>query len=153
MRNLLQRKNSQDEMLARDKHSSLFWFCQWWRIFLRLSPGVNVIKLFFFVANDKPNKLECLHLAKTFQSSLTLLVTPGAYPRRKHPRGTSIGLALALPSNSKTWLEIASKEKYSSLLGLVISDEGKMLYNIDTRSPEQSCVGLQGQCVSSPKCE
>jgi hypothetical protein len=31
-----------------------------------------------------------------------LLVTPGAYPRRKHLKGAPIGLALALPSNSKT---------------------------------------------------
>jgi hypothetical protein len=61
-----------------------------------------------------------------------MLVTPGAYPRRKHLKGTPIGLALALPSNSKTWLERVSKEKHSSLLGLVISDEGKKFYNIDT---------------------
>jgi hypothetical protein len=57
-----------------------------------------------------------------------LLETPGAYPRRKYP----IGLALALPSNSKTQLERASKDKRSSLLGLVISDEGKEFYHIDT---------------------
>ncbi len=45
-----------------------------------------------------------------------------------------MGLALALPSNSKTWLEKVSKDKPSTLLGLIISDEGKMFYNIDTRS-------------------
>jgi hypothetical protein len=60
-----------------------------------------------------------------------LLVTPGAYPRRKHLKGAPIGLALALPSNSKTLLERVSKEKASSLLGLIISDEGKKFYNID----------------------
>jgi hypothetical protein len=54
-----------------------------------------------------------------------LLVTPGAYPRRKHQKGSSIGFALALPSNSKTLLERVSKGKPSSSLGLVISDEGK----------------------------
>jgi hypothetical protein len=69
----------------------------------------------------RPNKL----VAITFQSSLTLLATPTAYPRRKHLKGAPIGLALALPSNSKTWLERVSKDKPSSLLGLVISDEGK----------------------------
>ncbi len=31
-----------------------------------------------------------------------MLVTPGAYPRRKHLKGAPIGLALALLSNSKT---------------------------------------------------
>jgi hypothetical protein len=41
-------------------------------------------------------------------------VTPGAYPKRKHLKG-------------------APKEKPSSFLGLVISDEGKKFYNIDTR--------------------
>jgi hypothetical protein len=61
-----------------------------------------------------------------------LLTTPGAYPRRKHLKGAPIGLALALPSNSKKLLEMISKGKPSSLLGLVISDEGKQFYNIDT---------------------
>ncbi len=64
--------------------------------------------------------------------------TPGAYPRRKHLKGAPIGLALTLPSNSKTWLERVSKDKRSSLLGLVISDEGKKFYNIDTRTTRTS---------------
>jgi len=54
-----------------------------------------------------------------------LLVTPGTYPRRKPLKGTPIGLALVLPSNSKTLLEIVSKAKHSSLLGLVNSNEEK----------------------------
>ncbi len=29
-------------------------------------PGVNVIKLFYLLLMTRPNKLECLHLAKTF---------------------------------------------------------------------------------------
>jgi len=61
-----------------------------------------------------------------------LLVAPGAYPRRKHLYGTPIGLALDLPSNSKTCLERVSKDKQSSLLDHVVSDEGKKFYNIDT---------------------
>jgi hypothetical protein len=63
-----------------------------------------------------------------------LLVTSVACPRRKHLRGPPIRLALALPTNSKTWLERVSKDKPSSLLGLVVSDKGKKFYNIDTRS-------------------
>jgi hypothetical protein len=62
-----------------------------------------------------------------------LLVTPGVYPRRKRLKGTPIGLALTLPSNSKTRLERVSKGNPSSLLGLVISDEGKKFYNPDDR--------------------
>jgi hypothetical protein len=67
---------------------------------------------------------------------------PGAYPRRKHMKSASIGLARALPSNSKTSLERVSKDKPSSLLGLVIGDEGKKFYNIDTSSLE--CPSVPG---------
>jgi hypothetical protein len=124
----------------------------------------------------RPNKLECLYLAITFQSSLTFAGNTGglyykhviivnyassgvnklkaslnddarviiydrhmlivqvteAHPRRKHQKGAPIGLALALPSNSKTRLERVSKDKPFSLLGLVVSDEGKKFYIIDT---------------------
>ncbi len=65
-----------------------------------------------------------------FSQVYHLPVTPGAYPRRKHLKGAPIGLTLALPSNYNTWLERVSKDKPSSLLGLVISDEGKKFYNI-----------------------
>jgi hypothetical protein len=58
--------------------------------------------------------------------------TPGACPRRKQLKGAPIGLALALPSNSKASLERVFKDKHSSLLGPIISDEGKKFYNIDT---------------------
>ncbi len=61
-----------------------------------------------------------------------MLVAPGAYPRRKHLKGLPFGFALALPSNSKTQLERVTKGKPSSLLGLVVSDEGNKFYNIDT---------------------
>jgi hypothetical protein len=58
------------------------------------------------------------------------LVIPGAYPRRKHLKGAPIGLALALLTNSKTSLERVSKDKPSSLLGLLISNEEKsVLYH------------------------
>ncbi len=70
-------------------------------------------------------------LAIAFQSSLTFADIPGAFSRRKHLKGAPIGLALVLPSNSKTGLERVSKDKPSSLLGLVINDEGKKFYNID----------------------
>jgi hypothetical protein len=59
-----------------------------------------------------------------------LLVAPGAYPRRKHLKGPPIGSALALPSNSKTQLERVTMGKPYSLLGFVISDEGKKFYNV-----------------------
>ena len=51
-----------------------------------------------------------------------------------HLKGAPIGLALAIPSNSKTRLERVSEDKPSSLLGLAVSDERNKFYNIDTRS-------------------
>jgi hypothetical protein len=59
-------------------------------------------------------------------------VTPGDCPRRKYLKGAPIGLAVALPSNSMTPLEKVSKDKCSSLFGLVVSDKGKTFYNIGT---------------------
>jgi hypothetical protein len=61
-----------------------------------------------------------------------LLETTGPYPRRKHLKGASIGLVLALTSNSKTWPERVSKDKRSSLLGLIVSDEERKFYNLNT---------------------
>ena len=70
-------------------------------------------------------KLECLYWQSLFQSSLTFAGNIKSLPYKEASEGAPIGLALALPSNSKTRLERVSKEKPSSLLGLVISDEGK----------------------------
>jgi hypothetical protein len=68
------------------------------------------------------NKLERLFLASLF-----------CYPSRKYLKVAPIGFALPLTLNTKTWLERVSKDKCPSLLGLIISDEGKKFYNIDTR--------------------
>ncbi len=81
----------------------------------------------------RPNKLECLYWQSLSSLVKHFLKTPGAYPRRKHLKGAPIGLPLALPSKSKTWLERVSKGKPSSLLGLIINDKGKKFYNNDTR--------------------
>ena len=78
----------------------------------------------------RPNKLECLHLSKTIQSSLTFAGSTRSLPKKE--KGPPVGFALALPSNSKIQLERVTKGKPSSLLGLVVSDEGKKFYNIDT---------------------
>jgi hypothetical protein len=85
----------------------------------------------------RPNKLECLHRAKTFQSSLTFAGGTRSLPKKEASERSCIRLALALPSNSKTQLERVTKSNPSSLLGLVISDEGKKFFNIDTRKTVQ----------------
>jgi len=83
-----------------------------------------------------------------------LLVTPEAYPRRKHLKGPPIGLALALSSNSKTRLKRFSNGTPSSLLGLVIGDEGKKFYNIDTwvTAPTSASTTSRQPCATAAKC-
>jgi hypothetical protein len=91
-----------------------------------------------------------------------LLVAPGAYPRRKHLKGAPFpfGLALALPSNSKTLLERFSKDKPSSLLGLIVSDEFKKSFNnVDDWSScsrdslEEFLKSENGNCLKKKKLE
>ncbi len=89
-------------------------------------------KTFSSLLMIRPNKLECL--CGQILSNLVwhLLAAQWAYPRRKHLKGPPIGFALALPWNSKTWLERVSTGKPSSLLDIIVSDERKQFYNIDT---------------------
>ncbi len=51
--------------------------------FITLTPGVNVIKLFSSLQMMRPNKLECLYLAITFQSSLTFAGNTQSLPKRE----------------------------------------------------------------------
>ena len=66
--------------------------------FIRLTPSVNVINLFSSLQTMRPNKLKCLCLAFTFQSSLTFAGNTRSLPKKEHLKGGPIGLALALPS-------------------------------------------------------
>jgi hypothetical protein len=67
-------------------------FARWQR------PGVNVIKLFFFIADDEANKLECVYLAITFQSSQTFAGSTWSLPKKeaseRHLNQVGSGLAL-----------------------------------------------------------
>jgi len=57
-----------------------------------------------------------------------------------------------VPTNGRLYWEVIASYKYSSLFGLVISDEGKKFYNIDTRFVnllgwqlrKKLLIGLQG---------
>ena len=53
----------------------------------------------------RPNKLECLYLAITFQPSLTIVGNTRSLPKKKALKDAPIGFALVLPSNSKTYLK------------------------------------------------
>ncbi len=60
----------------------------------------NVKKLFSSLLTTRPNKLECLHLAKTFQSSLTFAGNPRSLPEKeaseRYSNGVGSGFALKL---------------------------------------------------------
>jgi hypothetical protein len=45
-----------------------------------------------------------------------------------------LGKLLVLPANVRLDWKVIAKLKHSSLFGLVISNEGKKFYNIDTRT-------------------
>jgi hypothetical protein len=95
----------------------------------------------------RPNKLDCLHLAKTFQSSLTFAGSTRILPKKEaSERPSKIGFAVALPSNSMTRLERVTKGKPSSLFGLVISDEEKSFVKLSpggNGKPKSHHWGLQ----------
>ncbi len=97
--------------------------------FIILTPGVND-KLSSSKPEWRPNNQEHLYLQSLSSLDLHLLVTPGAYPRRKHVKGAPLGLAPALLANFLTRLERVAKDKYSSLLGLVASNERKKFYTL-----------------------
>jgi hypothetical protein len=80
----------------------------------------------------RPNKLECWLLAIAFQSSLPFAGNTRSLPKKEASEMCSNWVGFGLPSNSKAWLERVSEDKCSSLLGLVISDDGKKFYKIDT---------------------
>jgi hypothetical protein len=67
-------------------------------IFIKLAPGVNVIKLFSSLQKMRPNKLECLWLAITLQSSLTFGGNTRSLPKKEASERSSnwvcSGLAL-----------------------------------------------------------
>jgi hypothetical protein len=63
-----------------------------------MAPGVNVIKLFSSLQMMRPNKLECLYLAITLQSSITFAGNTKSLPKKeaseKHSSWVGFDLAL-----------------------------------------------------------
>ena len=66
--------------------------------FITLTPGVNVIKLFSLLLTKRPNKLGCLYLANTFQSSLTFAGNVRSLTKKEasERRSNWVGSGLAL---------------------------------------------------------
>jgi len=72
----------------------------------------------------RPNKLKCLYLAITFQYSITFAGNTRSLAKKEASERCSnwVGSGLTL------------KDKRSSLLSLIVCDEGKGFYNIDAWS-------------------
>ncbi len=61
-----------------------------------LSPGVKVLKLFSSLLMMRPNKLDCLYLAITLQSSLTFAGNASSLPKKEASGRCSNGVGSGL---------------------------------------------------------
>ena len=96
-----------------------------------MTPGVNITKLFSFVTDTRPNKLEQLSLETLSSQILDFEGKARANLIGAHSRCFLLGKLLVLPANVRLDWKVIASYKHSSLFDLVISDEGKKFYNID----------------------
>ncbi len=80
----------------------------------------------------RPNKLEGLSLENLPSQVLEFVGKARANPIGASFRCFLLGKLLALPSNVRLDWKVIARYEYSSLFGLVVSNEGKKFYNIDT---------------------
>jgi hypothetical protein len=78
--------------------------------------------------------LEGLPLETLSSSVLHLTVRPEETQLEELSDASFLGKLMVLPTNFRLDWKAISRYKHSCLLGLVISDEGKRFYNIDTRT-------------------
>ncbi len=95
-----------------------------------VSSGVNVIKLFSFVTDNKANKLKGSSLETLSSQVLEFEGKASAIPTPF--RCYLLGKLLVLPANVRVDCKVIARYKHSSLFGLVVRYEGDMFYNIDT---------------------
>jgi hypothetical protein len=75
----------------------------------------------------RPNKLECLELAITFQSSLTFVGNTRSLPKKEAERCSHWVCSGLDPEILRPDFKRVSKDKHSSLLGLFVCDKEKSL--------------------------
>ncbi len=80
----------------------------------------------------RPNKLECLSLESLSSQVLEFEGKARANPIGAPFRCFLLGWVLILPANVRLDWKVIARYKHFSLFGIVISNEGKKLYNIDT---------------------
>jgi hypothetical protein len=97
-------------------------------------PGVNVINVFFPLSLVmRPNKLEGLPLETLSSQVLEFEGRPEPTQLETLSDASFLGKLLVLPANIRLDWKVVARYKHSSLFGLIISNEGKKIYNIDTR--------------------
>jgi hypothetical protein len=79
----------------------------------------------------RPNKLEGLYLAITYQSSVAFAGNTESLSKKETFESTSNWVCSGLALKFKDLTGKGLQGKPSSILGLVISDKGKRFYNID----------------------
>jgi hypothetical protein len=80
----------------------------------------------------RPNKLECLSLETLSSQSWNLRARPEPTQLEHLSDASFLGKLLVLPENVILDWKVIARYKHISLLGLVVSNEGKKFYNIDT---------------------
>jgi hypothetical protein len=80
----------------------------------------------------RPNKLEDLSLETLSSQVFEFEGRPEPTQLECISDNSFLGKLLVLPANDRLDWKVIAKHKHSSLFGLVISNEGKKFYNIDT---------------------
>jgi len=100
-------------------------------------PGVNVIKLFSIIIDDKAQYARGFALGNPFQSN-NLSARPEQTQLEDLSDASFLGKLLALPADVRLDWKLITRYKHSSLFGLAICSTERKLYNIDTRSSSES---------------
>jgi hypothetical protein len=79
------------------------------------------------------NKLEGLSLETLSSQVLVFGCKARANPLEHLPDASFLGKLLVLPANVRLDWKVIARHKHSSLFGLIISNDGKKFYNINTR--------------------
>jgi hypothetical protein len=80
----------------------------------------------------RPNELEGLSLKTLSSQVLTFEARPEPTQLEHLSYASFLGKLLVLPANVRPDWKVIVRYKRTSLLGLIVSNEGKMFYNIDT---------------------
>ncbi len=87
----------------------------------------------------RPNKLECLSLETLSSQVLEFEGKPQPTQLECLSDASFLGKLLVLLANVRLDWKVTDRYKHSYLFGLIISNEGKKFYNIDTSGLKYKC--------------